>query len=364
MIDRDEEQLKILSDRRFLDLVGVEIPIIQAPMVGPRGHLTASVSAAGGLGSLACAALTPDQVITEVAAIRLRTDRPFNLNFFCHVAEAPNAAQEGAWRQRLGSYYRELGLDPSAPVPIANREPFGDAMCAVVEKLRPRVVSFHFGLPDERLLQRVRNAGCLVFSSATTVAEARWLDERGVDAVIAQGAEAGGHRGMFLARSVASQVGTFALVPQVVDAVRVPVIAAGAVADARGLVAAFALGAAAVQIGTAYLLCPEAGISVPYLAALRTAREEDTAITNVFTGKPARGLMNRAMRELGPLNSEAPVFPTAAVALAPLRIAAEAQGSGDFSPLWSGQAVRLAREVSAANLTRRLWSEARRAFAG
>jgi nitronate monooxygenase len=364
MIDRDEEQLKILSDRRFLDLVGVEIPIIQAPMVGPRGHLTASVSAAGGLGSLACAALTPDQVITEVAAIRLRTDRPFNLNFFCHVAEAPNAAQEGAWRQRLGSYYRELGLDPSAPVPIANREPFGDAMCAVVEKLRPRVVSFHFGLPDERLLQRVRNAGCLVFSSATTVAEARWLDERGVDAVIAQGVEAGGHRGMFLARSVASQVGTFALVPQVVDAVRVPVIAAGAVADARGLVAAFALGAAAVQIGTAYLLCSEAGISVPYLAALRTAREEDTAITNVFTGKPARGLMNRAMRELGPLNSEAPVFPTAAVALAPLRIAAEAQGSGDFSPLWSGQAVRLAREVSAANLTRRLWSEARRAFAG
>ena len=344
--------------------MGVEIPIIQAPMVGPRGHLTASVSAAGGLGSLACAALTPDQVITEVAAIRLRTDRPFNLNFFCHVAEAPNAAQEGAWRQRLGSYYRELGLDPSAPVPIANREPFGDAMCAVVEKLRPRVVSFHFGLPDELLLQRVRNAGCLVFSSATTVAEARWLDERGVDAVIAQGAEAGGHRGMFLARSVASQVGTFALVPQVVDAVRVPVIAAGAVADARGLVAAFALGAAAVQIGTAYLLCSEAGISVPYLAALRTAREEDTAITNVFTGKPARGLMNRAMRELGPLNSEAPVFPTAAVALAPLRIAAEAQGSGDFSPLWSGQAVRLAREVSAANLTRRLWSEARRAFAG
>jgi nitronate monooxygenase len=353
----------MLSNKRFLDLMGVEIPIIQAPMVGPRGDLTASVSAAGALGSLACAALTPDQVLTEVAAVRQQTDRPFNLNFFCHVPEAPDAAQESAWRQKLEPYYRELGLDPSAPITIASREPFGDAMCAVVEELRPRVVSFHFGLPDERLLKRVRNAGCLVFSSATTAAEARWLDERGVDAVIAQGAEAGGHRGMFLARSIASQVGTFALVPQVVDAVRVPVIAAGAVADARGLVAAFALGAAAVQIGTAYLLCPEAGISVPYLAALRAAREEDTAITNVFTGKPARGLMNRAMRELGPLSSEVPVFPTAAVALQLLRTAAEAQGSGDFSPLWSGQAASLAREVSAADLTRQLWNEARRAGA-
>ncbi len=354
----------MLSNKRFLDLVGVEIPIIQAPMVGPRGHLTASVSAAGGLGSLACPALTPDQVLAEVAAIRQRTDKPFNLNFFCHVPEAPDAARESAWKQRLGSYYREFGLDPSAPISMANREPFGDAMCAVVEKLRPRVVSFHFGLPDERLLKRVRNAGCLVFSSATTVAEARWLDERGVDAVIAQGAEAGGHRGMFLVRSVASQVGTFALVPQVADAVRVPVIAAGAVADARGLVAAFALGASAVQIGTAYLLCPEAGISTPYLAALRAARDEDTAMTNVFTGKPARGLMNRAMRELGPMNQEVPVFPTAAVALQPLRTAAEAHGSGDFSPLWSGQAARLAREVGAADLTRQLWSEARQAGAG
>ncbi|MDB5579446.1 MAG: 2-nitropropane dioxygenase [Bradyrhizobium sp.] len=347
------------SDKRFLDLVGIEIPIIQAPMVGPKGQLTANVSAAGGMGSLACAALTPDQVRTEVAAIRQRTDQPFNLNFFCHVPETSDAARESAWRQKLGAYYREFGLDPSAPITIANRAPFGDAMCAVVEELRPRVVSFHFGLPDERLLKRVRDAGCLVFSSATTVAEARWLEERGVDAIVAQGGESGGHRGMFLAGSIASQVGTFALVPQVVDAVRVPVIAAGAVADARGIVAAFALGAGAVQIGTAYLLCPEAGISAPYLAALRAARDNDTAITNVFTGKPGRGLMNRAMRELGPLSPEAPVFPTAAVALVPLRVAAEAQGSGDFSPLWSGQAASLAREVSAADLTRQLWSEAR-----
>jgi nitronate monooxygenase len=343
---------------RFLDLVGVELPIIQAPMVGPKGDLTASVSAAGGLGSLACAALTPDQVRAEVATIRQRTDKPFNLNFFCHVPDAPTAEREMAWRSRLAPYYREFGLDPTSPITMANRAPFGDAMCEVVEELSPKVVSFHFGLPDERLLQRVRRAGCLVFSSATTVAEARWLDERGVDAVIAQGAEAGGHRGMFLTQTLASQVGTFALVPQIVDAVRVPVIAAGGLADARGVAAAFVLGAAAAQLGTAYLLCPEAGISAAYLAALRAAKDEDTALTNVFTGRAARGLVNRAMRELGPLCPDAPVFPTAAVALQPLRTAAEAQGSGDFSPLWSGQAASLAREIGAADLTRQLGEQA------
>ncbi len=227
-------------------------------------------------------------------------------------------------------------------------------MCDVVVDARPRVVSFHFGLPEEALLRRVKEAGCLVISSATTVAEARWLEERGVDAVIAQGADAGGHRGMFLTDEVASQVGTFALVPQVADAVRVPVIAAGGVADARGVSAAFALGASAVQVGTAFLLCPEAGISAPYRAALKAARDDDTALTNVFTGRVARGLRNRAMIEFGPISADAPAFPVAAVALQPLRTAAEALGSGDFSPLWSGQAASLAREVGAAELTRRL----------
>ena len=326
-------------DRRFLDLVGLDHPIVQAPMVGPRGQLTAAVSTTGALGSLACAALNAEQVRSEVAAIRLNTDRPFNLNFFCHAPAAADPAREAAWLQRVTPYYRELGLDPTVPVAMANRAPFDEAMCAVVEDLRPAVVSFHFGLPEAALLRRVREAGCLVVSSATTVREARWLDERGVDAIIAQGADAGGHRGMFLTDAVESQVGTFSLVPQVVDAVRVPVIAAGGIADARGIAAALMLGASAVQIGTAYLLCPEAGISAVHLAALRAARDEDTALTNVFTGRPARGLVNRALAELGPVSADAPAFPSAAVALQPLRQRAEAGGSGDFSPLWSGQAA-------------------------
>lgn len=291
-----------------------------------------------------------------MAAIRVVTEAPFNLNFFCHEPPAADPAREAAWRAALAPYYAAFGLDPTAPVTMANRAPFDAAMAEVVEELRPAVVSFHFGLPAEPLLRRVRDAGCLIWSSATTVREARWLAERGVDAVIAQGAEAGGHRGMFLADAAASQVGTIALVPQIADAVDVPVIAAGGIGDPRGVAAAFALGASAVQVGTAYLRCPEAGISVPYCAALAAARDEDTALTNVLTGRPARGLLTRAVRELGPISPLAPAFPGAAVALQPLRTAAEAAGSGDFSPLWSGQAVGLSRERPAAELTRLLAS--------
>lgn len=343
---------------RFLDLVGVELPIVQAPMVGPKGELAAAVSAAGGLGSLACAALGPDQVRAEVALIRERTDRPFNLNFFCHAPPVPDAGREAAWRTRLAPYYAKLGLDPAAPLAFANRAPFDETACALVEELRPPVVSFHFGLPDQALLRRVKDAGAVVLSSATTAREARWLEAHGADAVVAQGAEAGGHRGMFLNDATASQVGTFALVPQVADAVGVPVIAAGGIGDARGVAAAFVLGASAAQLGTAYLLCPEARASAPHLAALRAARDEDTALTNVFTGRPARGIVNRALAELGPISPDAPAFPLAAVALQPLRVAAEATGSGDFSPLWSGQSAALGRELPAAELTRRLAEEA------
>jgi nitronate monooxygenase len=220
------------------------------------------------------------------------------------------------------------------------------------------VVSFHFGLPNADLVKRVKAAGCLVISSATTVDEARWLEERGVDAVIAQGSEAGGHRGMFLSDDVAAQVGTFALVPQVVDAVKVPVIAAGGVTDARGIAAALALGAAGVQIGTAYLFAPESKISAPHRAALKSARDDGTAITNVMTGRPARGLYNRLMRELGPINDIAPAFPLAAGALAPLKAKAEAAGSGEFTALWAGQAAALGRELPSRKLTRQLAEDA------
>ena len=347
------------ADRRFLDLAGIEHPIVQAPMAGAMDHeMVIAVSEAGGLGSLPCAMLTPETARAQLELIRLRTSRPINVNFFCHTPPQRDSAREQAWKARLAGYYRELGLDIDAPQSGRGRAPFDEQMCALVEKYRPRIVSFHFGLPDPQLLARVKAAGCLVVSSATTVAEALWLEERGCDAIIAQGYEAGGHRGMFLVNDIATQSGTLALVPQVADAVKVPVIAAGGIADARGIVAAFALGAAAVQIGTAYLFCPEAKISPAHLAALRAARDDATALTNVITGRPARGILNRIMREVGPISADAPAFPLAAGAIAPLRARAEANGSGDFSPLWSGQAAALCRELAAADLTRALAQEA------
>lgn len=345
-------------DSRLLDLFGVEVPIVQAPMAGPVfSDMVIAVAEAGGLGSLPCATMGTDQLRTEFAAVRRGTTKPINVNFFCHALPTFDADQEAAWRGRLQSYYAELGLDPAAPVPRSSRTPFDEEACAVVEELRPEVVSFHFGLPERRLLDRVRATGASILSSATTVAEARWLEERGCDAVIAQGVEAGGHRGMFLTDDIATQIGTFALVPQIVDAVRVPVIAAGGIADARGIVAALVLGAAAVQIGTAYLFTPEARIAGPHRAALAGEVAGETALTNVFTGRPARGIVNRVMREVGPMTDLAPAFPLAGGALAPLRTATESAGSGDFMSLWSGQAATLCRPASAGELTRRLASE-------
>jgi len=346
-------------DTRLLDLFGIDLPILQAPMAGPSLHeMVIAVTQAGGLGALPCALLSEAQVRSELALIRAQTAGPFNINFFCHQAPQPDAAREAAWRARLRPFYLELGLDPEAPVPVSNRNPFDAAMCALVEECRPAVVSFHFGLPAPDLLARVKATGAKVISSATTVAEARWLEAHGVDAIIAQGFEAGGHRGVFLHDEVHSQLGTFALVPQVVDAVKLPVIATGGITDARGVAAAFMLGAAAVQVGTAYLYTPEAKLPAAHRAALRSPQVETTALTNLFTGRPARGIVNRLMRELGPLSPLAPAFPLASGALAPLRAAAEAKGSGDFMSLWSGQAAALGREMGASELTQRLANEA------
>jgi len=347
-------------DRRILDLFGLDVPIIQAPMAGPgTPELAIAVSDAGGLGSLPCAQLSPEQTRASLEFIRARASRPLNLNFFCHTPPVVDAVRDMSWRARLSPYYVELGLDPAAPLPPGGRRPFDDEFCALVEEYRPAVVSFHFGLPRIELLERVKAAGCKVLSSATTVAEARWLEDHGCDAIIAMGFEAGGHRGNFLAEDMSRQVGTFALVPQVADAVAVPVIAAGGIADARGIVAALALGASAVQIGTAYLFCPEAAVPRVHLDALRSARDDDTMITNVFTGRPARGIVNRIMREQGPLSSAAPAFPLAAAALAPLKAKSEAVGSGDFTNLWSGQAAALARRsLPAGQLTRLLAHQA------
>jgi nitronate monooxygenase len=345
-------------DRRVLDLFGIELPIVQAPMAtASTPEMAIAVSEAGGLGSLPCALLDLAQARAAMEQIRRATARPFNVNFFCHRVPARDEARAQAWRERLAPYYREKGLDPEAPLPeMPQRNPFDADFCALVESLRPAVVSFHFGLPEPALLERVKATGAKVISSATTVAEARWLEARGCDAIIAMGLEAGGHRGTFLDGDMTRQVGTFALVPQVADAVRVPVIAAGGIADERGIVAALALGASAVQIGTAYLLCPEAKVSPAHRRALETAADDGTAVTNVFTGRPARSIVNRLVREVGPMSSVAPEFPLAAGALVPLARAEPVDD--DFLSLWSGQAARLARALPAGALTRELAARA------
>ncbi len=336
-------------------LLGIERPIIQAPMAGVQGSaLAIAVSNAGGLGSLPCALLSLDAMRAELSAIARGTTRPYNVNFFCHTSPAPDPAREQAWLSRLRRYYEELGVELPDGAASPGRAPFSRDAADVLSEFKPPVVSFHFGLPSPDLLDRVRMWGAKILSSATTVDEARWLEARGVDAIIAQGLEAGGHRGHFLSNDLTVQLGTFALVPQIVSAVRVPVIAAGGIADAAGVAAVMALGAAAVQIGTAYLLCPEATTSDVHRAALASDSARHTALTNVFTGRPARGIVNRIVREVGPISELAPAFPFASAGVLPLRQAAEARGSGEFSPLWSGQNVSGCKPISAAELTRQL----------
>ena len=341
-------------DRRIVDLFGIDLPVIQAPMAGATSpDMVVAVSEAGGLGSLPGAMYSAEQLRDALVAIRAKTRRSIGVNFFCHEVPRVDPARLAAWRERLAPYYAELGLDPDARDATSRRAPFDENACAVVEELRPDVVSFHFGLPATPLVERVRHAGAKVISSATTVAEARWLEARGVDAIIAMGAEAGGHRGHFLDNDMTAPLGTLALVPQIVDAVGVPVIAAGGIVDRRGVSAALALGASAVQAGTAYLFTPEAKIHAVFRRAL-SEPDRATTLTNVFTGRLARGIANRLMRELGALSDLPPAFPSAADAVAPLRRAAEAAGRDDFSPLWAGQAFPLAKPMSSAELTRML----------
>ena len=350
-ISLDEQTM--WPDRRLLDLFKTEFPIVLAPMAGVMdADLVIAAAQGGALGSLPCAMLSAEKAREQISIIRQRVSAPINMNYFCHEPVDADPKHAARWKQRLAPFYAEYGLDPNAEVPFANRAPFDVAMCELVEELKPEVVSFHFGLPDQALLRRVKAAGCVVIGSATVVKEAIWLEDNGADAIIAQGAEAGGHRGMFLTEDIAGQPGTFALVPQVVDAVKVPVIAAGGIADGRGIAAAFALGAAGVQIGTAYLRCPESKVSAPARAALAEAQDDSTVVTNVMTGRPARGVVNRVMREVGPISSDAPAFPHAATGLAPLKAVAEKLGKVDFTNLWAGQAVGLSGEMPAAQLTR------------
>jgi nitronate monooxygenase len=353
-------------------LLGIELPIIQAPMAGVQGAaLAIAVSNAGALGSLPAAMLGTDALRREIRAIRAATSRPFNVNFFCHEPAAPDAAREAAWRALLAPYYAEYGIPPAEESKAPARAPFSAEIADALEDFPPPVVSFHFGLPPPALLERVRRWGSTILGCATTVEEALWLESRGVHAIVAQGWEAGGHRGLFLSVDLGTQTGTSTLVPRLTTAVRVPVIAAGGIADGAGVAAAMTLGAAGAQIGTAYLLCPEATTSAVHRTALaggpdgvdgdkgrvRTgagAGAAHTEVTNLFSGRPARGIVNRLIRDLGALHPAVPGFPLAAAALAPLRARAESAGSGDFSPLWSGQNPSGCRNIPAADLTRSL----------
>jgi nitronate monooxygenase len=339
-------------DPRFLNLAAVELPIIQAPMAGAGGvELCIAAIEGGALGSLPCGMLTPEEVREQALQVRARCSGSLNLNFFCHPM--PGAPDDSAWRALLAPYYAEFGVGPGEGGPT--RRPFDEQMCAIVEEIRPEVVSFHFGLPAERLLARVKAAGAVVIGNATTVEEARWLAERGVDAVIAQGWEAGGHRGRFLESDPAEAIGLIALVPQIADAVDVPVVAAGGIGDGRGIAASLTLGASAVQLGTAYLLSPESLISTPHRTALQ---RDPTRVTNLLTGGLARGIAGRLVRELGAIRPEAPPYPFASAALAPVRQAAEQRGEFGFSPMWAGQAGPLGKSLPAAELTRTLAAEA------
>lgn len=339
-------------DRRFTALVGSEHPIVQAPMAGAAGvDLCAAAMDGGALGSLPCAMIGPDEIRAQAAAARARAKGPLNLNFFCH--RTAQDAGDSAWRVLLAPYYVEFGVTSGPGGPV--RRPFDLAMCEAVEEVRPEAVSFHFGLPEADLLERVRRSGAAVIGNATSVPEARWLEARGVDAIIAQGWEAGGHSGRFLDSDPAEALALFALLPQVADSVAVPVIAAGGIGDGRGIAAAFVLGASAVQLGTAFLHCPESRISAAHREALGGA---PTRFTNLMTGGLARGIEGRLMRELGAVRPEVPPFPLASAALAPIRAAADARGDYGFGSMWAGQAAPLGEPLPAAELVRTLAADA------
>lgn len=334
----------------LLSQLGIRYPIIQAPMAGVQDcALPLAVAAAGGLGSLPAAMLSPTELRQALRVLKER-GQPFNINFFCHRQAEPDPVEARRWRQELAPYYAEFGLAADAVLSVPGRAPFSAEQAAILAEFQPAVVSFHFGLPAPALLASVKAWGARVLASATTVAEAVWLTQHGADAIIAQGLEAGGHRGHFLDEDLSLQQGTLTLLPQIVQAVGLPVIAAGGIVDGKGIRAALALGASAVQMGTAFLCSHEATTSRMHRAAIHSAQGQHTALTNLFSGRPARGIVNRLMRELGPLSASAPAFPHASAALAPLRGAAEKSGSHDFSPLWAGQNVTGCLDLPAAEL--------------
>jgi nitronate monooxygenase len=348
-------------DRRLCDLLGIEHPIIQAPMAGSdTPALAAAVANAGGLGSIGCAVMSPEQFSAVYAETRVATNRALNMNFFAHAVPGDDEQKAARARALLTPFFMEFDLG-EVPEVIETFFPFGEAVFEAITEARPRVVSFHFGRPQARFVTALKDAGTVILCTATTPAEARDLEASGVDAIIAQGWEAGGHHGYYLTPKGA-QTGTMALVPQIVDAVGLPVIAAGGIADGRGIAAALALGAAGVQIGTAFLTTAEAGISAPHRAALMASDGSDTRPTRAFTGRPARGVVNRYMAAMAAHEDALPDFPLMNTVTGPLREASAGAGSPDFISLWSGQAVGLNRETTAAALVERLVAETQEAL--
>ena len=345
---------------RLTKMLGVDVPIVQAPMAGSAGlDMAVAVAGAGGLGSLACAPLDAQGLKDLLQAAAKATNKPLNFNFFCHKPPKENPEQDAAWLDKLSPYFDEICLDKPQSLQMNSLQSFDEDRCAVIEAQPPAVVSFHFGLPEDAFVQRLKAAGVKVMSSATTVEEDRYLEAHGCDVIIAQGLEAGGHRGMFLTDDPLTQTGTMALVPQIVDAVQVPVIAAGGIADGRGIVASLALGASAVQMGTAFLFAEQATVSDVYRMQLRDAGSQHTAVSNVFSGRPTRCLVNRMMRETGPLSLDAPAFPKGFAATGPLRIKAEQVNIRDFSPHYCGQAAALGKSTTVARLMQDLITQTR-----
>ncbi|KXF81947.1 NAD(P)H-dependent flavin oxidoreductase [Enterovibrio coralii] len=340
---------------RITERLGIELPIIQAPMAGVQdADLAIAVSNAGGLGSLPCGMLDVQAMVSQIEKIKAATDKPYNLNFFCHEVVPFDDKKHQKWRERLGGYFDEFGIDEATLGNKASRLPFDENVADAIAPFAPPVVSFHFGLPSEALLTRVKGWGSVVMSSATTLEEGIWLEEQGCDVVIAQGIEAGGHRGMFLSRDLNTQIGVKDLVHALKQHLSIPVVAAGGIANASDISQAFDLGADGVQVGSAFLLCDEAKTSDLHRVALQSSAVESTALTNIFSGRPARGIVNKAMEELGCINDRAPVFPYASIEMTPLRAAAEKQGLDAFTPLWCGANAKNIQKGSAKSIVESL----------
>jgi len=345
------------KNNRLCTLLGIRYPLIQAPMAGSSTpELAIAASRSGAMGSIAAAMLNPEQLRDHCRHVRDNSNGQYNVNFFAHAAPTLDPAKDAAMQDLLDPAYKALELPdvPAASIPFPS---FDQHQLALMLSEKPTVVSFHFGLPDKKSVQALKHAGIKILCSATCVAEARDLDANGVDAIIAQGFEAGGHRGTFSKPYEKGEIGTMALVPQVVDAVRVPVIAAGGIADGRGIAAALALGADGVQIGTAFLRCPESATNSTYRAALTNAGDAQTRITHAFSGRPARGIENRYIAEMAGKEDLLPDFPIPNSLTGPMRAASGKANSPDYMSLWSGQAGPLSRDLPAGELVETLIRE-------